>query len=386
MNCVIHTPKICHTADGNARLVAEIDFGSDAKEIWLEVDGKYGKYLCDERADAFLIALLPHAMRAGLDIECKAPVSERLKYQLETYLIPSLVKYGRSLHASTIIADTDSTPMHNAGGVGAGVSCGVDSLHILKNQLDSAYKSLKLTHLTINNVGAFADEGCNQYNWTVQRAMSLSVELGLEFVRTNSNLAEQLPIEFVRVHTYANVFAVYALQKLWKVFFYGSPGLDFQQYFSLSDNDLNDAAHYDLLSLDSFSTQNLKIYSEGGAKERYDKILELIDFEPANNYLQVCVSDSGPNCGRCFKCVRTLLMLDALGAVDKFNKVFDVAEYFINRHWYLQQLYWSHLTHADQMLERVYGRLCPDISLNDKILVYGRMVKSKFNSMLCNRG
>ena len=132
-----------------------------------------------------------------------------------------------------------------------------------------------------------------------------------------------------------------------------------------------------MLSLDSFSTQNLKIYSEGGAKERYDKILELVDFEPAQRYLQVCVSDRGPNCGRCFKCIRTLLMLDALGALDKFNKVFDVARYSRERHWYLQQLYWSHITDSDKMLERVYGRLYSDISLQDKIRVYGRMVKSK---------
>lgn len=386
MNCVIHTPKICHTADGNARLVAAIDFGSDAKEIWLEVDSKYAEYLCAERADAFLIALLPHAMRAGLDIESEAPVSERLKYQIEAYLIPSLVKYGRSLHASEIIAKTDSTPMHNAGGVGAGVSCGVDSLHILKNQLNPACNSLKLTHLTLNNVGAFADEGSEQYNWTAQRAKSLCGELGLEFVQTNSNLAEQLPIEFVRVHTYANVFAVYALQKLWKVFFYGSPGLDFQQYFSLNENDVKDAAHYDLLSLDSFSTQNLKIYSEGGAKERYDKILELVDFEPAQRYLQVCVSDRGPNCGQCFKCIRTLLMLDALGALDKFGKVFDIDKFLTKRHWYLQQLYWSHITSFDMMLERIYGNMCSDISLQDKIIVYGHMLKSKLNRMLTRKG
>ena len=385
MNCIIHAPKICQTADGKSRLMAEIDFGGDAKEIWLEVDSKYAEYLCAERADAFLIALLPHAMRAGLDIECKAPISERLKYQIETYLIPSLVKYGCSLHASAIIANTDSVPMQNAGGVGAGVSCGVDSFHILYNYLSPRYSSLKLTHLVLNYVGAFwpGEKGRQQYNVMQEKARQLCAELNMELILIDSNIADAIPCDFIKIHTFRNMFAVYALQKLWKVFFYGSAGVDFQQGFDLQDNDLYDAANYDLLTLDCLSVQNLKIYSEGGAIERMDKMRTIADFDLAQRYLWVCTMGAGSNCNRCFKCYRTLLILDALGALDKFGKVFDIDYYRRNRSWYLQKLYWNHIVgHGDDMLNSVYKQFASEITMKDKITVYMHMAKSKTRSLM----
>lgn len=368
----LSAPRLEKRSNGWTRVVCSVDLGTEQKEVWLEVENAYAEYLCAERSDAFVIGLLPYAMRSGMDIACETPISEQLLFQLRTYLIPSLAKNSNKMYRTNINAKIAATPFANAGGVGAGISCGVDSMHVLKNFLNPEYPSLKLTHLTLNQVGAFGDE---QFQWTIKHAEKLCRELGIKFIKINSNIAGFYSIPFAWVHTFVNSFAVYALQKLWNVFYYGSPGLDFQQYFSLKNADCNDAAHYDLLSLDCFSTRNLKIYSEGGALERYEKIEELQDFKPAQNYLQVCVYETGGNCGKCFKCVRTLLILDAMGALDKFTKVFDIAAYRANRRWYLKELYFNNRVCADRMLDKVYAKLGSEISLRMKLEVRLHMLK-----------
>lgn len=46
----------------------------------------------------------------------------------------------------------------------------------------------------------------------------------------------------------------------------------------------------------------------------------------------------GKNCGRCEKCTRTLLALDALGALDKYRDVFDVDYYLSHKQSYFKTL------------------------------------------------
>ena len=139
--------------------------------------------------------------------------------------------------------------------------------------------------------------------------------------------------------------------------------------FTLIDHEHHDCSAYDLLLLDCLSSENLKIYPEGAAYERLDKMSHIIDFEPAQKYLEVCVQGVGKNCGRCVKCARTLLMLDYLGALDKFCEVFDVEGYKKNRQWYLRRLYKCTRFGLDHhMLDSVYKMFKGQVSLIDKAI------------------
>lgn len=186
----IGAPRI-ERRGGRARLTAEIRIGEDdVRPLWFEVEEKYGQYLCAERADAFLIGLLNFAQRERLDIVCEAPVTARLLYQIRTYLIPSLARNSKVLHETRIEAPMDDTPMANAGGVGTGISCGVDSLHVVKNYARSPYPGLSLTHLCLNNVGAFwSENGGRQYAWQAEHARQFAREYGFELIVSDSNLA-----------------------------------------------------------------------------------------------------------------------------------------------------------------------------------------------------
>lgn len=351
-----------------SRLICDIAVNGKIRQIWFEVSKEYGKYLCFERGDAYVVGLLNWAMQRNHNIVCEVPVSETLIYNINRYLIPSLVKYGKNLNAIKIDAPLISEPMKNEGGVGTGLSCGVDSFHAIAKHTDTQYKSHNLTHLCINNVGAFNDcykeygkERVKQERYTVSK--KVADKLGLPLIITDSNFADVFPQNHLKTHTYSSLFAVYCLQKLWSVYYYGSSGYDFNK-FTLKDNDTHDSAYYELLSLPCFSTSSLKIYSEGGAENRIEKTAAIVDFEPAQKFLHVCLRKSN-NCGVCPKCRRTLLTLDALNKLDEFSAVFDIEYYRQNRREYLLWLYDMHLQN-DLMNEPVYHMLKDDISLSIK--------------------
>ncbi len=363
---VIRKPRL-DTAKGKSRLSAEIRFWEETREVWFEVDEKYGQYLCWERSDAFLIGLLNFAMREGCDIVCEAPVTAQLLYQIRTYLLPSLVRNSKVLYETQITAPMAEKPVSNAGGVGTGISCGVDSLHAVRKYMSSPYPGLKLTHLVLNNVGAFRPES-NQYDWQANHAIEFCREYGFELIVSNSNFAEAFPQNHLLTHTYSSVFAVYMLQKLWGVYFYASAGYDLQEAFTLVDNELKSSDHYELLSLDVFSTRALKIYSEGSEIARFEKIKDLSTWTPAQKHLHVCTSDEGPNCNTCGKCLRTLVTLDALGCLDSFKDVFDIAAYRASRKNRLRWLYLQqHTKNGDKMTAPAYAILKSEITAWDRL-------------------
>lgn len=57
-----------------------------------------------------------------------------------------------------------------------------------------------------------------------------------------------------------------------------------------------------------------------------DKIEAIADNPIAQKYLHVCV-ETDRNCGRCEKCLRTLLSLDAANLLDNFKKSFNLDYY-----------------------------------------------------------
>ena len=97
MSLRIHQPRIERLDKNDVRLVSCIEHDSTCNEVWFSVPECYSEYLCYERSDAFLIGMLNWAMRTGDDIECEAPVSEELLFQIREHLIPSLAKYDKTL-------------------------------------------------------------------------------------------------------------------------------------------------------------------------------------------------------------------------------------------------------------------------------------------------
>lgn len=355
--------------------------------IWFEVEKKYNQYLCTERADAYVIGLLNYAMRNKHDIYCEVPVSEELLYSIETDLIPSLVKHGKAMNEIKILAEVAPT-LQSGNAVGTGISCGIDSFSAIFNHINTKYQEHDLTHVCINNVGAF-NECYDDYGSDKVKderydvAEKVAIELGLELVKTDSNFAREIYQNHLLTHTYSSVFAIYMLQKLWKIYYYGSSGYDYS-IFTLKDNDVLSADHYELLSLQCFSTSALRIYSEGGASTRLEKTQKIIDKPLVHKYLHVCTTKPY-NCGICGKCRRTLVTLDLYDVLESYRAVFDIDYYYKHKKEYYSWLCFTHFNH-DAMNEPVYQSFLQ--RENFRFFAYGQYIKNMFLApfRFCLRG
>ena len=144
----IEQPRVVSNSD-EARLETYISIDGKRSKIWFSVDKEYESYLCWERSDAYVIAVLNYAMRNGHDIECDAPLSEDLYYNLDKYLIDAIKQYNPVFYRPTIKAPISSEILPCAGAVGTGISCGVDSLHALASQTELKFNKHNITHLTL---------------------------------------------------------------------------------------------------------------------------------------------------------------------------------------------------------------------------------------------
>ncbi|MBQ7582779.1 MAG: hypothetical protein IJU25_08175, partial [Lachnospiraceae bacterium] len=58
-----------------------------------------------------------------------------------------------------------------------------------------------------------------------------------------------------------------------------------------------------------------------------------VDDEDVQKYVAVCY-DTGPhgeNCGRCYACMKTMIPLDIIGKLDKFEESFNLNKYYSER-------------------------------------------------------
>lgn len=342
----IGKPYIINT-DTEDRLVCDVEENGDKKQIWFSVEKEYGKYLCYEVADAFLIGLLSYAMRKEKNIESDAPISEILLYNIRENYIPILCKKG-NIEKIRIYAQATEPDFEKTGFNGTGLSCGVDSFHTINRLLKSEYSSLNITHFCINNVGAFdesfsgADGGKEQVRSDCYaRAKRVADSLGKPIIMTNSNFHEVFPQDHFRTRTFSSMFAVFCLQKLWDRFYYSSHAQDIS-HFNLDDFVNLPCSEYDLLSASVFSTNKTRIISEGNNLSRVEKIMEIADMKLAQENLHVC-SKMSTNCGICPKCLTTQLALEAIGSLDKFGNVFNLNSYYDYKEEYLFYTVQQHL-------------------------------------------
>ncbi len=88
------------------------------KTVWYQVDRQWEGYVCTERNDASLLAVLHWAMVNGYDIECEAPISEELFYKLNETLIPALCVGSKRMYPAKIKCHTASDDLLCENAVG----------------------------------------------------------------------------------------------------------------------------------------------------------------------------------------------------------------------------------------------------------------------------
>lgn len=329
---IVKTPYLEEVSRG-VRLCAQADLQDGKRTLWFEVEKKYSEYLTDDRADAWVAALLTTAMREGRDIVCEAPVTRRLLYQLKHYLIPMMANNMDVFHPVTIHAQPAEQKLSCAGAAATGWTGGADSMF---TYMQSTEKELPaLTHLLITSNGALeeADNSAMLKQLVEQAKNGFAKDAGLDVIGVDTNLQDVIPEPFLAVASFRHGAVVLALQKLFRYFFFSS-AYEFSRFAFDADNSF----YYDLATFSCFETDTTVFYAAGGAYSRAQKLQALSSFPPAYKYLHPCIHVRGRNCGRCGKCVRTEAALYALGTLERFSEVFDLKEFERRKDWYIAQV------------------------------------------------
>lgn len=341
--------------ESQTRLVAFIKIDDSKKECWFDYPSEYGKYICTERVDAFVIALIPFAMRKGLDIKSSIPISEKLSYQLHNYYIPILSKYQETFKKIELTCPCASENLNTEGAVGTGISCGIDSFYSVLKHIGIKEKDYELTHLVTMNVGSFGYQGGDfSYRWfqeEAKKARKVSEELDLPLIEINSNLMEI----YQENHGFSGSFrmagAILGLQKLFSKY-YISAGFDIKD-FDITSEENDD---YDLFNLLVGSNESTTFYSTGLEATRFERTKFITQYPVTYDKLTVCMCGND-NCGKCEKCMRTLGALYALNSLDKYRESFDINRFKKHEFMNLARIRYYGIGYMRPLYKEIYSIL-----------------------------
>lgn len=312
-----------------ARIQCRYTAGGKTGTLWYSVGRQHGNKLGTDRYDGFLVGLLLKAMELGEDIEVHGGISTRLHFNLTHYYMSILSQVIPSLkpiriHAG-LLAPAANVPA--PGGVGSGFSAGIDSFAVLHDHyIKESRPGYRITHLLFNNVGSHGDRDFTAartlFHQRHEAVRGYPAELGLEFIKVDSNLSDILCMDFERTHTPRNLSVALLFQNLFSRYYYASTF----QYRDCFVGETFDMAFTDPFAVHLLSTETLDCLSTGSQLSRVEKTRNVAAVPGAERWLNVCtqVKAGGRNCSSCVKCCRTLMTLELLGKLDAFAGVFDL--------------------------------------------------------------
>ena len=323
MSISIATPDLRARGD-RTRLTYQITIGSRPRPLWFEFDSQYAPWVDRISGDAAVISLLAEAMRKGQGIECDAPVSGTLLNSLARYMA-GVASFFPAMHSVGVRARRSEQPIGRCFDVDgrelqvAGLSNGVDSLHMVRGLLGSFARGDGRARL----VAACFNVG-NNGRRTTGRAVHLRRLKGVRAA------ASDMGLELLAVDTNVDEFHSGRYQDSYAARLTGA-ALVFQQavskYHIASSNSheqLGPEGSSPLLD-PLLSTEKMQVVHGGSALSRVEKIEAIAGWPVARKHLHVCVrGDAGTgNCSGCPKCAKTMLAISLLGLTHSFAGRFD---------------------------------------------------------------
>lgn len=334
----------------NAKIsMTNFPWGSDEKVLWIEAKKEYGKYFTTDRADAFLLGFVHYALRYGAEIVSETPISVRLYEQLVNQFVPwylasfRVTKERYSPKPIKITAPTIDEMEEKGTAVGAGVSCGVDSMHVFATKSD-------ITHGLVWNMhpGNYRySQECRDKAWKdlKSHAQAFMDEIGKPLIALDTNYDTALFPEMWSdfQFTWANLFAIRSLQKLLGKYYFASGNPIWTVQMDI--HPWRCCCSYEPILLPLLSASGTIIQLVGEELYRREKVKIIADYPPACKHLFVCRGHEKTNCtSRCEKCIETLLQMESVGVVDKFAASFNLKEFYRNHDEYLL----FYLSHVDK--------------------------------------
>lgn len=331
-------PPRLEKSGGQVVASSEFRIGKRVDTLWFSVPEEYEGFLFIDNATPFLFGVLPIALHGGYDIELEAPISPEIVFGFDR-LVSMFGIVVPDSHRIELIPSSLAPHSETASrrGVITGFSCGVDSLMTIADYFfNSRLADYKLTHLLFTNTGAnglHPERSRRVFDERLPRIQKAAEEIGLDLIAVDSNVHHFEHYKYINTHELFNGAVAHLLSGGIHSFLLSS-GYDYQRCFTIPPND---TAYIDTSILPLMSTRNLRMFAVGGEYTRIQKTECIAKFDVTQHHLNVCVSGI-ENCSQCKKCVRTMLMLDLLGMLDNFHRVFDIARFRENRDYYLSEV------------------------------------------------
>lgn len=331
----IAPPELIRAPDGgDPAASAAIDFAGTPLRLWIRLPGAVPE--C--RTESFIAPLLLPAMAQRLPIECAGAVSPLYLRQLETIQdifatwLPSLQRVPvRAPAPAPVNAPVDSAASADAGVPGGGrglrgavgargpeaaafFTGGVDSFHTVLSHADEIRRLVFVP-------GFEAPPASPELRAEIEaRLRAAAGELGMALLVAETNLrsAEVLRVvesgryspklwNFELAHGAALAAVAHALpREVGRVYVAASATYD--DLFPWGSHPLLDPL---------WSTETRQIVHDGCAHTRVAKVARLASSGVALRALRVCAVQrrAAYNCGRCEKCLRTMIALEIVGAL-----------------------------------------------------------------------
>ena len=303
----------------------------------------YKEFLVHDAYDGFVIACLPVAMKQKSDVHVCGRMSRKLHHNLMHYAQKILHIVIPACTPISITADVyDDGGRFAPAGVGCGLSCGFDSLCVLQDHyFDIPQESpLKLTHVVTSHAGA--SENFSQYKARLKNVQEYVSHTDLQLLNVNTTITSiNKGMSHQQIHVMRNLAIPLMLPGLFKTYYYGSTYM----YRDIRVKQTYDIAFVDPIFIPLMSTEYTELASHGCQYTRPQKTLRVSENTLAHSFLDVCVDGSYAqknrgrlNCSRCWKCMRTQLILDLQGKLPLYSSVFDIERYKKGKTAYILKL------------------------------------------------
>jgi hypothetical protein len=266
----------------------------DGRELWY----KFPPFVELVRlGDALLAASLLPAMLKGetLEIDPALPVSPGLLEKVKN--LQEIFSTWHPILRRIEVRARAEAAKPAGGGVGCFYSGGVDSAYTLLNH------EQEITHLIFVKGIDMQLENDVLWRESLLANQRVADHYGKTLLPIESNVrffgGKPIGWHFYQGGGLASIALALGFRKA-----FTSATFTYQELFPLGTHPLTDTL---------WSTEATEIVHDGADVVRTDKIRRLTQAPTLLQNLRVCWSDSGYNCGRCEKCLRTMATLRALG-------------------------------------------------------------------------
>ena len=345
---MIHISNLrTESAESWTKLIADITYGGGGHNflaeptMWLAVKDECAHMLASDVYDAFMLVPLYMGMYHKEDLHIHGCVSKRLYKNVMNYLQRILCDFSDDLSRINVTVDGFKTADGDPNIIGAGFSCGVDSLSTVYdwyvNETDPDYKINALFFFNTGWHGDYYHEGTkklclDRYGLNKHAADELGLPLYLIDSNFHAFSHKIYPLGAVgRMGYIANYSCTLGLQRAVRKYYVASGG-GYEGVKSHGYHNADMAGFCDTYMVPLIRTEKLEFIVDGCQYNRTQKTERISDWDIAHRFLNPCNTTSNStvtphNCSRCGKFLRTLIAIEALGKLEAFSSVFDLAIY-----------------------------------------------------------